>query len=321
MNNCKIMPWNEREEVKWLQYTVQPPLGLTSGSYYHAQRRFGATDWSDGHLGEFAVVKGDDGRLIFAEFNETAMDGYYNRYFDGISKRRSDYCIWQASTERQAKAGVVLTDGMLYVERQILERQSLEGSFDLLTGASNSMRGLLPLIKEVAEELEQPSAKRYYGCAEDFGYGLTGWLQVIVEQGRIVSCFYDEIFADSQDKIYYPELKRYYRQSKYHSRCFEEPNIPGWGNHGFFIGFHKLMDLLNQRVVERQDLFAIDGLKHTDGLDVGAIWDRRTEDERPLPPLEFGKTKLRYPVWNNYLRQAHVIADAMRRDGILPATH
>lgn len=317
MKTNAIMPWNERAEVKWLCYTAQPPLGLIKGSYYHAERRFGVTEWSVGHRGELTVVKDDSGRLAFAEFNETTMEGYYNRYFDHVSKRRSDYAIWQASSPRAANAGVVLVDGMLHVERQILERQSLDGDFDLLTGASNSMRGLLPLVAEVAAEMKFPASKRYYGAAEDFGYGLTGWLQVVVEDGKIVSCFYDEIFADTQDAIYYPELKRYYRQSKYFSPCFEEPNAPSWNNHAFFIGFHKPMDLLNQRVVERQDLLDIGGLKHTDGLDVGPIWDRKTEDERPLPPLVFGKTNLRYPVWDNYLGLAKQIAVEIARDGTL----
>ena len=85
MEKNQTMPWNERNEIKWLKYTVQPPLGLLKGDYYHAQRRFGGTEWSKGHLGELTVVKGDDGRLLFAEFNETTMEGYYNRYFENVS--------------------------------------------------------------------------------------------------------------------------------------------------------------------------------------------------------------------------------------------
>lgn len=311
MENCQIMPWNEREEVKWLKYTVQPPLGIIKGAYYHAGRNFGVTDWSEGHKGELVVVKDDEGKLIFAEFNETTMDGYYNHYFNRVSKRRSDYGIWQASVQRQADAGVVLVDGMIHVEKQILERQSMEGDFDMLTGASNSMRGLLPLVKELSTEIKKDSSQRYYSAAEDFGYGITGWLQVVTENEKIVSCFYDEIFADSQDDIWYPELKRYYRQSKYYSPCFEEPNIPGWKNHGFFIGFHKLMDILNQQVVKRQDLLAIDGLKHTDGMEAGAIWDRHAEDERPIGNC--GKP-IRYPVWDNYLKLASQIVKEMEQE-------
>lgn len=311
MSRYATVPWNEREEVPWLNYTVQPPLGVIKGSYYHAQRRFGGTDWSEGHLGELTVVTDENQRILFVEFNETAMEGYYNRYFENVSKRRSDYGIWQASVQRQAEAGVVLTDGMIYVERQILERQSLEGGFDLLTGASNSMRGLLPLAKELALEVGRPSAKRYYSAAEDFGYGITGWLQVVTENGKIISCFYDEIFADTQEKISYPELKRYYRQSKYYSPCFEEPEIPGWKSHGFFIGFHKLMDLLNERVIKSQDLLDIEGLKHVNGLNMGPIWDRRSETDRPFT---IQKTDIRYPVWDNYLKLAEMIKNEMETE-------
>lgn len=311
MGDNKTMPWNERQEVEWLNYTAQPPKGLVKGNYYHAERSFGGSEWSEGHLGELTVVTDDDQQIVFAEFNETTMEGYYNQYFENVSKRRSDYGIWQASVQRQADAGVVLTDGMIYVEKQILERQSLEGGFDLLTGASNSMRGLLPLAKELAEEVKTPSAKRYYGVSENFGYGITGWLQVVTENGKIVSCLYDEIFADSQKDIHYPDLKRYYRQSKYHSPCFEEPEIPGWKSHGFFIGFHKLMDLLNERVVERQDLMAIEGLKHVNGLEVGPIWDRHSEDDRPF---ELPQKDIKYPVWSNYLKLAEQIKREMETE-------
>ncbi len=311
MEKNQTMPWNERQEVRWLQYTVQPPLGLLKGNYYHAQRRFGESEWSKGHLGELMVVTDEEQRIVYTEFNETTMEGYYNRYFEDVSKRRSDYGIWQASVQRQADAGVVLVDGMLHVEQQILERQSLEGEFDLLTGASNSMRGLLPLAKELAEELKTPSTKRYYSAAEDFGYGITGWLQVVTEGDQILSCFYDEVFADSQDDINYPELKRYYRQSKYYSPCFEEPEIPGWKSHGFFIGFHKLMDILNERVVASQDLMAIDGLKHVDGYNAGPIWDRHSLEDRPFT---MEKTNLRYPVWDNYLKLAEMVKKEIEAD-------
>lgn len=311
MNERQEKTWNERDEVEWLKYTVQPPMGVIKGEYYHAERRFGGNDWSEGHLGELTVVKGDDGKLIFVEFNETAMEGYYNQYFDSVSKRRSDYGIWQASAKRQADAGVVLTDGMLHIEKQIMESQSLDKEFDLLTGASNSMRGLLPLAKELAEEIQNPSSRRYYSAAENFGYGISGWLQVVVENGRILSCFYDEIFADTQEEIWYPELKRYYKQSKYHSPCFEEPNIPGWKNHGFFIGFRKLMDILNKQIVERQDLFDIDGLKHVDGMNAGAIWNRHAESEDPIGGCG---SPIRYPVWDNYLKLAEMIQKEIDRE-------
>ena len=37
-----IIEWNQREEVDWLQYTVQPPLGIMTGDYYIAAKELGA---------------------------------------------------------------------------------------------------------------------------------------------------------------------------------------------------------------------------------------------------------------------------------------
>ena len=79
MEKNQTMPWNERQEVRWLQYTVQPPLGLVKGNYYHAQRRFGESEWSKGHLGELMVVTDEEQRIVYTEFNETTMEGYYNQ--------------------------------------------------------------------------------------------------------------------------------------------------------------------------------------------------------------------------------------------------
>ena len=36
-----IIEWNQREEVEWLKYTIQPPLGVITGDYYCAKREFG----------------------------------------------------------------------------------------------------------------------------------------------------------------------------------------------------------------------------------------------------------------------------------------
>ncbi|MDO4296307.1 MAG: hypothetical protein Q4D90_09165 [bacterium] len=204
----KLVEWNQREEVDWLKYTVQPPLGITTGDYYVARKEFGGSEDVSGHHGRLEVVV-KDGELVFVEFNEIAMDAYYNQYFSGRDKKRSDYGIWQASKPRQLKAGVVLADGLQFVEAQIKERQSLEGEFELLAGASGSMKNMLPMAAELVEKIKEPSEQKYYGIAEDFGYGITGWLQVIVEKDRICSCHYDEVFADHQEEIWFPEMKRY----------------------------------------------------------------------------------------------------------------
>ena len=71
------------------------------------------------------------------------------------------------------------------------------------------------------------------------------------------------------------------------------------------------MDLLNERVTESQDLLNIDGLKHTDGRNIGAVWDRHTENERPI--ADHG-TPVRYPVWDNYLKLAEQIQEKIRKN-------
>jgi len=297
--------WNERKEVEWLNYTVQPPKGFLTGDYYKAEKEFGAPEGMEGHHGTLEVVC-QDGKIVFVEFNEKTMPGYYNQYFGGIDKRRSDYGIWQASKARQAKAGVVLADGMAYIEAQIMEQQSLTGEFKFLTGASGSMKNMLPMATQLAEEVKTPSHRKIYSLSEDFGYGITGWLKVIIEDdNKIVDFSYDEIFADHQEPINYPELKRYYKQSKYHSPCYQDPFAPGWDRHCWNCSFRAIMDQLKERVLDCQDLFNIDGLIYTDGVNMGAIWDSKEQYTEPYT----NNTAVRYPAYDNYLRMVGKLAE------------
>ena len=48
--------WNQREEVDWLNYSVQPPKGLLIGDYYKAVNEFGAPAGMQGHTGSLEVV-------------------------------------------------------------------------------------------------------------------------------------------------------------------------------------------------------------------------------------------------------------------------
>lgn len=315
MAENKIGSWNEREEVEWLNYTIQPPLSMVKGEYYLVKKEFGMATWAPGHHGSLEVVKDKDGKFIFVEFNEICMDKYYCHYFSKIDKRRSDYGIWQASKVRQAKAGVVIVNGMQQIESQVMERQSFEGEFDLLTGASASMRQMLPMAKEMALIINQPSSKRLYSYAENFGFGITGWLKVVVEDGKVTSCKYDEVFADHQADIAYPELKKYYKQSKCNSPCFEEPFPPGWNIHAWLIGFKDIMEILNQHVVETQNLLDIEGLPHVEGEDLGFVWDRESIWDRPIQPYVKGNPRPRHPAWNNYLKLANVVTKEMENDG------
>lgn len=310
--------WDEREEVEWLKYTVQPPLEIITGDYYIARHEYFSPpfhlDVKEGnlagivspHKGRIEVVV-NDGEIVFVEFNETAMDKYYAQYFAGKEKRRTDYGIWQASKERTRKEGVVLVDAFLHAEAQIMERQSLEGDFDLLTNASGTMSNMYPIVNKFAEEIKKPSSKKFYSVAEDFGYGITGWLKVIIEDGKIISCKYDEIFADHMKDILHPELKRYYKQSKYYSINYEDPDLPGWGRHWWSVNFPSLMDFLEERVIEKQDLFDIEGLPYTDGKNIGAIWDT----DKPFTEPITDSVKYRYPPYDNYLKLAKRLSKVM----------
>ena len=300
-------------------WTVQPPKGLIKGDYYHIEERFppyyrgveGQFPDDPGHLGMVDVIK-QDGKMIFIEMNEITASSYYNHLYRDISKRRSDYSFWQYTKERMKKAGSVLTMGMEYVEKQMMDEQRITGDFDLLASASGSVKKILKIADKLNDELDKPSTKKIYSYSEDYGYGLTGWLRVVVEHGRIISCRFDEIFADDPDEIVFPELKRYYRQSKYDCPYYEDPFPAGWDRHAFLVGFRTQMDNLNAKVVSTQDMLDLTGLPHATGVDMGPIWDHPVADgtelnmkERPL-----------YPVWTNYLRMAKVVLAEMKKDRV-----
>lgn len=215
-------PWHEDNESELIDWTAQPQYkGLVKGDYYHAELRYSGR-WGDpGHKGELDVVFDDDGKIAFAEFNETTMGNYYVRHFQNVSKRRTEFQFFQDfhDKRRSVAYGRVLANGFKYVEDQILEKQDLDADYDLLTGASFSMKNMIGLKNDVSAQRKDSNHKkqRYYGYTEDYGYGITGWLQVVVEDGKIVRCFYDEIFADHTKDIVYDDLKQFYRQSKYFS--------------------------------------------------------------------------------------------------------
>ena len=134
-------------------WSVQPPKGMLKGDYYRIEKRFppyypgveGEFPADPGHLGIVEAVKAD-GKLIFVELNEITAPSYYNHLYQGISKRRSSYSFWQYTKPRMQKAGSVLTMGMQYVEKQMMEKQSLSGDFDLVASASGSVKKLLTTV-------------------------------------------------------------------------------------------------------------------------------------------------------------------------------
>ena len=239
---------------------------------------------------------------------------YYNHLYQGISKRRSSYSFWQYTKPRMQKAGSVLTMGMQYVEQQMLEKQSLSGDFDLVASASGSVKKLLTFAAKLDKELDEPSSKKLYSYSEDYGYGLTGWLKVVVENGRIRSCRFDEIFADNEEDIVHPELKKYYRQSKYDCPTYEDPFPSGWDRHAFLVGFRTQMDNLNLKVCATQNMLDLTGLPHAAGRDMGMIWDNPNPDHAHLDMDP--KNRPMYPAFINYLRMAKVVLEEMRKDGV-----
>lgn len=265
-----------------LNWTIQPKLGLVKGAYYREE------GWFTPHPGDskdfYGVLEAvsEDGTLQMVEFNEFNAPTYYIRKYQNANKRYSDYAFLQASRERTASTHVVLVNGMTYVEEQMMRENRLDGEFDLLTGASNSIReSMLVLAEKISERLNRPSPQHYYGLARIVEPGITGRLQVVTENGKIVSCFYDEIFADHPEDIENEELKPYYRQSKYYSLDYVSD---------YPCGFNVLFDLWRAHVLECQDLLDLSGLRFSEG--------------------EFFER-----AWGNYLKVAGELWNRLQKDG------
>ncbi len=267
-----------------LSWSIQPRLGLTKGEYYREE------GWFTPHPGDskdfYGVLEAvtEKGKLQMVEFNEFNAPTYYIRKYQNANKRYSDYAFLQASRERTASTRVVLVNGMTYVEEQMMRENRLNGEFDFLTGASNSIReSMLVLAKKISERLNKPSGRYYYGYAQSVEPGITGRLQVITEKGQIISCFYDEIFADHPEEIENPDLRVYYRQSKYYSLEYVSD---------FPCGFNALFDMWREHVLECQNLLDLSSLRFSEG----EFYDR---------------------AWGNYLKLANVVWEELHKDGAL----
>lgn len=271
-----------KKEKPVLQWSVQPKLGIIKGDYYKNEKRF-----RQGHLGILEVVK-NNGKIVLVEFNEMTRPNYYNRYFQNVSKRMSSYNFKMGEAK-----GAAWIQGVLKTEKQMVDEQRLTGNFDLVAGASNSIeQSMVPLAAELEPATHKPSGAKYYSIAEDLGKGLTGRLKVVVEDGKIISCRYDEIFADSPDEIRLPRFKQYYRQSKYESVDYDEDSR---------IGFNIQMDALNDKVVETQNMLDLTGLPATED----------TGDYKKA-----GYTT-RNTAWDNYLKLAEKLQNEMKKDKVL----
>jgi major membrane immunogen (membrane-anchored lipoprotein) len=267
-------------KVTKLDWSIQPKLGITKGDYYKIEERF-----RQGHLGTLEVVK-NDGKIIHVEFNERTRPNYYHRYYQDVPKRMSEYNFTMGE-----KKGAAWIQSVVQVEKQMLERQSVTGEFDAVSGASNSIKqSMIPLAEKLSVSLDKPSNEKYYSIAEKLDGGLTGLLKVVVQDKKIVSVKYDEIFADSPEEIKDPKLKKFYRQSKYESVEYEEPSR---------IGFNVQMDALNEKVVQTQNMLDIS--------EMPAIGDTGNY-------AASGYTT-RNTAWDNYLRLAEKLLNEMKKDG------
>lgn len=263
-------------------WTVQPKQGIVKGDYYKVEERF-----RQGHLGILEVVK-DNGKIIHVEFNELTRPNYYNRFYQNVSKRLSSYNFTMAE-----KNGAAWIEGVAAAENQMVKEQRLTGNFDIVAGASNSIeQSLIPLAEKLNSQIDKKTNAKYYSIAENFGDGITGFLKVIVDNGKIVECRYDEIFADSQDEIKSATLKKFYRQSKYWSITYDEPSR---------IGFNVQMDALNDKVVTTQNLLDITGLPAT---------------EKSGNYKKSGFTR-RNTAWDNYLKLAQKLQVELEKDNVL----
>ncbi|EHO83632.1 hypothetical protein [Fusobacterium ulcerans] len=280
--SCASFAETPKKEKPVLEWSVQPQLGIIKGDYYKSEKRF-----RQGHLGTLEVVK-KDGKIVLVEFNEMTRPNYYNRYFQNVSKRMSSYNFKMGEAK-----GAAWIQGVLKAEKQMMDEQRLTGDFDTVAGASNSIQqSMVPLAAELAPATEKPSKAKFYSIAEDLGKGITGRLKVVVEDGKIISCRYDEIFADSPEDIKLPRQKQYYRQSKYESVDFDEDSR---------IGFNIQMDELNDKVVATQNMLDLTGLPATE----------ETGDYK-----KSGFT-IRNTAWDNYLKLAEKLQTEMKKDKVI----
>lgn len=278
----KASEQNASSEEFSLEWDAQPQLGLIKGDYYKIEERF-----RQGHLGTLEVVQ-NEGKLVEVEFNELTRPNYYKRYYQNVPKRNSEY-----NFDMGASKGAAWIQAVVSVEQQMLDNQSLTGDFDIVSGASNSIeQAMLPLAEKINATLGNPTGMKYYAIAEELGGGLTGKLKVIVQDGKIIECRYDEIFANSPEDIEDPKNKQYYRVSKYESIEYHEPSR---------IGFNVQMDALNDKVIETQDMFDLTGLPATE-----ATGDYKSS----------GYTE-RNTAWDNYLKLAEKLNAEMKADGVL----
>lgn len=257
-------------------WSALPEEGIISGDYYRVEK---ISDTGKSASLE-AVVR--DSQLIKVEYNEVGGIDSSRRYNQGLSKRFSEYNF---NMMEHGDEGVSWAEVILDIEKQMIEKQSLTGEFDMIAGCTHSIElSMLPLAEKLERKMEDSSRLRYYELTKNLGGGIYGNLRVIVEGDMIISCRYDELFAPKKNDIIYKDLKRFYRQSKYNSMEYGDPSG---------IGFNMQMDELNKRVVSTQNMLDIQGLPAT------------TDNPE--------REKKRNVAWDNYIVLAKILSKEMGR--------
>lgn len=229
------------EKLKKIFWSNQPPLGLLVGNYYTNTGTFDV-----GNKGIVEIVTDDQGKILNVEFNEYAADDYYDNHYAGVNKRLSDYAFFQARNPRTDTTLATVVNGITFVEKQMREQNRVTGNFETVNGSSTTAReGLMVIAAELDTAIKTPSESTYYGYAEELENGLIGRLQLVTKAGKIESVKYDEYFADQPEKMSDENLKKYYRQSKYHSIEYNE------ATKNDFIQF---ADTLTKDIIEQQKL-------------------------------------------------------------------
>lgn len=239
-NKEKTTPMDYEEKLKQMFWSPKPSVGFVKGDYYHAEATF-----DEGHLASVDIVKDGD-KIVFAELDEIVSPTYYAKDFAGSSKRYSGYAFLQAKSQRTDKTLVTLVNSLTYLEHQIVQENRLAGEFKTVRGSSNSInRGFLPTIATLTEQVAKPSGQYYYSLTKDMGDGITARLLVVTENGKIIKAKYDEFFGDTQEAISSPDMKQFYRQSKYHSITY--PQLTN-------VDFKAFADSLASSIIESQDM-------------------------------------------------------------------
>lgn len=273
------------DSSKAATWDATPEDGLIKGDYYKVEERF-----RQGHLGTLEAIVDND-KIIHVYFNEYTRPNYYNRYYQNVSKRYSEYNV-----SMKDKKGAAWIEGVLLAEKQILESQDLSKPVDTVSGASNSIeQSFIPLAEKLSKEIVKSAdfkGPKYYQQVKTHEDGLIGVLKIVVENNKIIDLHYDEIFPMDSSKILEDSNKKYAGLSKYDSVEYDEPSR---------IGFNVQMDSLKEKVLSTQDLFDLSGLP--------AI-----EDQGDYKTAGFTK---RNTAWDHYLDQAKTLHEEMKKDGVL----